>query len=85
MNGSHTPERGAEAGAFLHTLFSGKPDELYLLMWTLPEKRSRWFREVAEAIVLAESLSNQDVYVGVGYSNQDYGAIHRSGTGYSAK
>ena len=62
---------------FLEALFAGKPDELYLLLWTLPEKRSHWFQNVESAIQFAESLREQDLYVGVGLSGQDYGATHR--------
>jgi hypothetical protein len=66
-----------EATLFLETLFSGKPDELYGLLWTLPEKKSHWFRNVDDAIQLAESLHEHDLYVGVGLSVQDYGPSRR--------
>ena len=62
---------------FLEALFAGKPDELYLLIWTLADKRSRWFRSVEEAVQCAETLRNSDAYVGVGLSRQDYGPSHR--------
>jgi hypothetical protein len=66
-----------ESRLFLEQLFAGKPDELYVLLWTLPEKRSKWFRDVGEAVVFAESLSDHNLYVGVGLSNKDYGATQR--------
>ena len=36
----------SETRRFLEALFAGKPDELYLLLWTLPEKRSHWFQNI---------------------------------------
>ena len=67
----------SEARRFLETLFSAKPDELYLLLWTLPEKQSHWFQTVEGAIQFAESSPEHDVYVGVGLSGRDHGATHR--------
>jgi hypothetical protein len=67
----------SETSHFLEALFAGKPDDLYLLLWTLPEKRSRWFQNVEGAIQFAESLRDRDLYVGVGLSGRDYGAAHR--------
>jgi hypothetical protein len=66
-----------EAAVFLEALFAGKPDELHLLLWTLPEKRSNWFQNVESAIQFAESLCQHDLYVGVGLSGQDYGESRR--------
>lgn len=71
----------SEARTFLEALFAGKPDELYLLLWTLPEKRSHWFRDVEGAIKFAESLHEWDLYVGVALSEKDYGANHRCSSG----
>src|ERR1017187_4470315 len=67
----------SDASLFLEALFTGKPDDLHLLLWTLPEKRSQWFQNVESAIQFAESLSERDLYVGVGLSNQDYGPARR--------
>lgn len=67
----------SDASLFLETSFGGKPDELYLLLWTLPEKRSHWFQNVESAIQFAESLRERDLYVGVGLSSQDYGSARR--------
>src|SRR5260370_3711535 len=66
-----------EATLFLEALFAGKPDELHLLLWTLPEKQSSWFQSVEHAIQFAESMRQHDLYVGVGLSVQDYGASRR--------
>lgn len=66
-----------EATVFLEALFAGKPDELHVLLWTLPEKQSNWFRNVESAIQFAESMRQHDLYVGVGFSGQDYGPSRR--------
>jgi hypothetical protein len=71
----------SEARKFLEALFAGKPDELYVLLWTLPEKRSHWFQDVEGAIKFAESLRERDLYVGVGLSGKDHGANHRCPSG----
>jgi len=67
----------SEARIFLEALSASKPDELYLLLWTLPEKRSHWFQNIDTAIKFAESLRERDLYVGVGLSGQDHGATRR--------
>jgi hypothetical protein len=66
-----------EVRPFLEALFAGKPDNLHLLLWTLPEKRSHWFQDVEKAIQFAESMRARDLYVGVGLSGQDYGSARR--------
>ena len=68
---------GSEVHHFLETLFVGKPDDLYILIWTLADKRSYWFQKVDEAIQFVESLALQDVYVGTGLSAHDHGPFHR--------
>jgi hypothetical protein len=67
----------SEARFFLRELFGSKPEELYLLLWTLPDKRSRWFRDIDAAVSAIEPLAAQDVYVGVGLSPKDYGPAQR--------
>jgi hypothetical protein len=67
----------SETRPFLEALFAGKPDDLYVLLWTLPEKQSHWLTKVDEAVQFAESLHKHDLYVGVGLSGRDYGAAHR--------
>ncbi len=66
----------SESRRFLEMLSTGKPEELYFLLWTLPEKRSHWFQNVEGAIQFAESRE-RDLYVGVGLSSQDYGSARR--------
>ena len=67
----------SEIRSFLEALFAGKQEDLFLLLWTLPEKRSRWFRDLDAAIQCAESSCDHDLYVGVGLSGRDCGASHR--------
>jgi len=62
---------------FLESLFAGKPNDLYILLWTLPEKESQWFPRVADAVSCAESITAHDLYVGVGLAGQDYGPSRR--------
>jgi hypothetical protein len=66
-----------QSRAFLEALFVGKPEELFFLLWTLPEKRSHWFRGVDAAVRFAESQHEHNLYVGVGLSGRDYGATRR--------
>jgi transposase len=67
----------SEARNFLNALFTSKPGEHHLLIWTLPEKRSYWFQNVESAIQFAESHREKDLYVGVGLSGKDYGSSRR--------
>ena len=62
---------------FLEALFAEKPSDLYLLIWTLADKRSYWFQLVADAVRFVESLNSQDIYVGVGLSSEDRGLHQR--------
>jgi hypothetical protein len=61
---------------FLNQLWAEKPSDLYILIWTLQDKRSRWFQKVEEAAA-AVAQTPQDVYVGVGLSPRDYGPSRR--------
>jgi putative DNA primase/helicase len=58
---------------FLNLLWEFKPEELYVLLWTLPDKRSRWFRDIAAAAEFVLKAHGSDVYVGVGLSGADRG------------
>src|SRR5262249_20662983 len=66
-----------EGRTFLDALFMTKPDELYILIWTLPDKSSYWFRDVEKAASHLESIRGRDVYVGVGLSPADFGPSQR--------
>ena len=63
--------------AFLDLLWGNKPEHLYILIWTLQNKRSRWFRDVGEAAHAVERCSGMDIYVGVGLSPEDFGPHQR--------
>jgi len=63
--------------AFLVDLFGGKPDQSYVLIWTLADKRSHWFQSVEEAAAFVAGVRARDVYVGVGLSPHDFGPLHR--------
>ena len=67
----------SEILVFLTALCSGKPNDLYLLIWTLRNKASRWFQNVEQAIQFSASIATQDVYVGVGFSPKDFGPTKR--------
>ena len=66
-------ERGDEVQVFLEALFGAKPDGLYILIWTFPNKRSHWFRTLDKAVTYVKSLNGCNVYVGVGLSPSDFG------------
>ncbi len=61
---------------FLDFLWAGKPAELLILIWTLQDKRSRWF-DNAEAAAATVAQKPKDVYVGVGLSPCDFGPSRR--------
>jgi len=61
---------------FLDQLWAEKPSDLFILIWTLQDKRSRWFRNIEESAA-AVAETPQDVYVGVGLSPRDYGPSRR--------
>ncbi len=67
----------SESRVFLEALFSGKPDGLYIQIWTLADKRSYWFLKIEDAVRFVESLNRQDVYVGTGLSGSDHGPFKR--------
>jgi hypothetical protein len=64
---------------FLEALFTGKPEEFYLLIWTLQgdHKHSRWFLDVQQAVEYVDLLRGCNVYVGIGLSPDDFGASRR--------
>jgi hypothetical protein len=68
---------GSETRSFLETVFDGKPDALYILIWTLSDKASHWFQRIDDAVRFVESLDNRDVYVGTGLSARDHGLYKR--------
>jgi len=63
--------------SFLDLLWSNKPKSLYILIWTLQDKRSHWCRDVGQAATLVQALGAMDIYVGVGLSPEDFGPHQR--------
>lgn len=66
---------------FLEACWSSAPDDYFFLIWTMPDKRSRWFRTSENGIRSAsetiDSLNANDVYLGVGLASQSYGSRQR--------
>lgn len=62
---------------FFKLLWLEKLASLFILVWTLRDKRSHWFRDVTAAARFVESVHGQDVYMGFGLSPEDYGPTHR--------
>ena len=58
---------------FLTLLWQFKPEELYVLLWTLPGKQSHWFRDIAAAAEFILKARGLNIYVGVGLSRADHG------------
>lgn len=63
---------------FLRQLWEEKPEDQFILIWTWPDKHSRWFTAIAAAAEYVASINaTKDVYVGVGLSGKDYGPTRR--------
>ena len=63
---------------FLNQLWQDKPEEQLILIWTHPDKRSRWFTSIPAAAEYVASVNGgRDVYVGVGLAGKDHGPTHR--------
>ncbi len=66
------------AGDFLEVLWGAKPEGQLILIWTLPDRRSYWCADVAQATRIVEGLQqSSDIYVGVGLRGRDLGPNHR--------
>src|SRR5579885_1534125 len=67
---------------FLNQLWQYKPEDQYILIWTLPDKRSRWFTCVSDAAEYVSGVNgSRDVYVGLGLAGKDYGPARRCTSG----
>jgi hypothetical protein len=62
---------------FLNLLWQFKPKEMYVLIWTLHDKCSHWYCDVAAAAEFVVKAHGLDVYVGVGLSRADRGPTQR--------
>jgi hypothetical protein len=61
---------------FLQLLWQHKPENLYILIWTLHGKGSHWYRELSAAAEFV-SAHRTDVYMGVGLARHDHGTKRR--------
>src|SRR5262249_25255788 len=77
------PKIGA---AFLDALFGHAPEDLYFNVWTLPDKRSHWFRcgDIDKAAELVPQLLGKDVYVSVALAQHARGKFERVTVGETA-
>src|SRR3569833_3257693 len=63
---------------FFDTLYSGKPEESFVTLFTLPSATTHFCATPAEAQALAERLGqSQNVYYGCGVASQDWGPKKR--------
>lgn len=67
---------------FLNTLWHKAPADHYFLMWTMPDKRSRWFRASSEGMYSAAETvvrirERNDIYIGASLSSRSYGSRQR--------
>lgn len=73
-------DQSQDARTFLSALFGGKPDDAFMLLWTLPGKTSHWFANVDGAVETVGAFSTTyDVYCGAALSHADRGP-HERGT-----
>ena len=75
----HQPDSGSDGAAlqFLKALFGAKPAELFILVWRLADKCSRWFRDITEAVAYVQQSQETDMYAGVALSPEDHGRHNR--------
>ena len=73
------PRAGEEVPRFLAALFGTCPPNLRFYVWTLPDKRSRWYSptDVARAASEIAAMDRSDVYVGVSLSDRARGKSQR--------
>lgn len=61
----------------LTQLYATKPTDAFLLVWTLPDKKSHWFTDVAQAEAFCAGCVHQDVYFGLGLRAMSHGPYKR--------
>src|SRR5262245_24878191 len=61
---------------FLHSLWDGKPDDAWMLVWTLRDKKSAWFQSIDLAAEYVQQATS-DVYIGAGLSPAAFGPNER--------
>jgi len=63
---------------FLNQLWGEKPEDQYILIWTLPDKHSQWFTALPAAAEYVASINGaKNIYVGIGLSGIDHGPTRR--------
>lgn len=70
----------SEQAEFLRALWpEGFPEGARMLIWTLPDKQSRWFADLGSAILAAESIPrDRDCYLGCGLTDAAKGPNERA-------
>jgi hypothetical protein len=68
-----------QAQIYLNLLFGNKAPEEYVLLWTLEDHKSAWFKDVNELLKAMETpaYSTKDIYAGVCTSHEDMGIYNR--------
>jgi len=74
-----------QTARFMEALYADKPHSDWILLWTLPDKRSYWLQEVSDVAETAQTLLpehpaetvGKDIYFGVGTAPQNFGAHRR--------
>jgi len=57
----------------LHEFFAYKPENYYVLIWHLPDKKSEWFKDIDKAETFVENINDgYDVYMGGGLASPDF-------------
>lgn len=64
---------------FLETLFSDKPDNSYITIFTLPNQKSKFFQEIDQAATYVQRINNQQQHIYFGTNLQ--GEIKLQGRG----
>lgn len=69
-----------QARTFLDALFADCPPSQRFLVWTLPDKLSRWYTSdtIDNAATDIAAMPDKDVYVGVGLTDRDRGQKRRA-------
>jgi hypothetical protein len=66
------------AKQFFEEVFSGKPENAYICIWTFPSKRSHFFNSIEKAAAKADELKTEnDVYIGCGLFKENLGSVSR--------
>lgn len=75
----------SETLTFLTTLFYPLPENVFILIWTLPDKRSAWFVSLEEATRYVDAVKyTKDVYVQMSVSREMFASNKRCPASKSA-